>query len=147
MVMWTLGPTREWSPLYLNREIHQTERFFFHIAPLLLSAWDDCCPMARTYPLILGTILRGTHHEDWGETIFSSGRRKRLCFSRQMKKKQIASSFGASKRRLEEGRLRPFRYRYRIPVSVAVTVSGTVNVLNGTRYLRYPIPTSRCRYR
>ena len=31
-------------------------------------------------------------------------------------------------------RLRPFQYRYRIPVSVAVTVSGTVNVLNGTRY-------------
>ena len=36
-------------------------------------------------------------------------------------------------------RLRPFRYRYRIPVSVAVTVSGTVKVLNGTRYLRYLI--------
>ena len=34
-------------------------------------------------------------------------------------------------------RLRPFRYRYRIPVSIAVTVSGTVKVLNGTRY-RHP---------
>ena len=44
-------------------------------------------------------------------------------------------------------RLRPFWYRYRIPVLVAVTVSSTVKVLNGTRYLRYPIPTSRCRYR
>ena len=31
-----------------------------------------------------------------------------------------------------ESRLRSFRYRYRIPVSV--TVSGTVKVLNGTRY-------------
>ena len=53
----------------------------------------------------------------------------------------------ARDRRGTEDRLRRFRYRYRIPVSVAVTVSGTVKVLNGTRYLRYPIPTSRCRYR
>ena len=38
---------------------------------------------------------------------------------------------------LQRSRLRPFRYRYRIPVLVAVTVSGTVKVLNGTRY-RHP---------
>ena len=35
------------------------------------------------------------------------------------------------------GRLRPFRYRYQIPISVTITVSGTVKVLNGTRY-RHP---------
>ena len=46
-----------------------------------------------------------------------------------------------------ESRLRPFRYRYRIPVSETVKVSGTVKVLNSTRYIQYPIPTSRCRYR
>ena len=34
-------------------------------------------------------------------------------------------------------RLRPFRYRYLTPLSVAVTVSGTVKVLNITRY-RHP---------
>ena len=58
---------------------------------------------------------------------------------------------GKKKKERGEGillaRLCPFRYRYRIPVSVAVTLLGTVEVLNGTRYLRYPIPTSRCRYR
>ena len=46
-------------------------------------------------------------------------------------------------------RVRPFRYRYRIPVYVTVTVSGTVRVLNGTRYLQYPISSSAtgCRFR
>ena len=44
-------------------------------------------------------------------------------------------------------RVRPFGYRYRIPVSVTITVSGTVKVLNGTQYQQYPIPTSKCRYR
>ena len=44
-------------------------------------------------------------------------------------------------------RLRPFGYRYRILVSVAVTVSGTVKVLNGTRY-RHPLTANvGCRYR
>ena len=45
--------------------------------------------------------------------------------------------FGTHKIHLVGYRLCPFRYRYRIPVSVAVTVSGTVKVLNGTRY-RHP---------
>ena len=38
-----------------------------------------------------------------------------------------------------------FRYRYQILVSVAVTKSGTVRVLNGTQYLQYLILTSRSR--
>ena len=42
-------------------------------------------------------------------------------------------------------RLCPFRYQYRIPVSITVTVSSTVRVLNSTRYLQYSIPTSMCR--
>ena len=51
------------------------------------------------------------------------------------------------KREKEINRLRPFRYRYRIPVSITIMVSGTVKVLNGTRYIEYPILTSTCRYR
>ena len=43
-----------------------------------------------------------------------------------------------------EIRLLMFRYRYRILAFVAVMVSGTVRVLNGTRYRQYLIATSRC---
>ena len=48
-----------------------------------------------------------------------------------------------SRLRLHRTRLRPFRYLYRIPVSITVTVSGTFRVVNGTRYLQYLIPISR----